>query len=64
MINAYVVVLEHDLHPDDSKRVVEALKLIKGVLTVTPNATEPLADMVAQQRAEHEFKMKVYEALR
>ena len=49
-INAITVVLAKDIRDDDARSIIDAIQMIKGVLTTTPNVAS-LADHTAYMRA-------------
>lgn len=53
-LNGFVVVLESDIREDDAQATLAALRQIKGVLTVEPNATN-VGDLIATARVRREF---------
>lgn len=58
----YVVVLEEDIREDDAKAVIDALKMIKGVLTVKPIISTPEI-IIATNRAKAEMARKLWKVL-
>lgn len=61
-INALTVVLINDIREDDAKHIVDAILMIKGVLSVTANVAD-LDDTLARIRARDELTTKIYAAL-
>ena len=61
-INALTVVLTDDWREDDVQSLIEAIKLLKGVLRVSPNVAD-LDNYVAEERAKHELIVKIRELL-
>ena len=61
-INALTVVLTDDWREDDVEPLIEAIKLLKGVLRVSPNIAD-LDNYVAEERAKHELIVKIRELL-
>lgn len=49
-INALTVVLERDIREDDAQPLIDAIKMMKGVISVTSNIVTP-DSYVAQIRA-------------
>lgn len=47
--NALIVVLDRDTRDDDCKAIIDAIRMIKGVLSVTGNKRDP-DDYVAKER--------------
>lgn len=58
----YVVVLDEDLHEDDTEPVVSALGMIRGVLAVVPVKAD-ISMEVAAARAESEVRRKLLDML-
>lgn len=61
--NALTIVLEEDLHEDDAKALIDAIQMMRGVLTVTPNVRD-IASAVSDARAKQELTLKLLEVLR
>jgi hypothetical protein len=61
--NALTVVLDRDIRTDDAKALISAIRMIKGVLTVTPIVVDSTA-VVAYDRARRELIDKLYEVLK
>lgn len=61
-INALTVVLTDDWREDDVQSIIEAIKLLRGVLRVSPNVAD-LDNYVAEERAKHELVVKIRELL-
>jgi hypothetical protein len=60
---AITVALESDIREDDEEALLNAIKMLKGVLSVEPHIGHP--DIwVAEERARHELKMKIFELFR
>jgi hypothetical protein len=55
----YSVILEKDLSEEDSKKVMDALTMIKGVLEVKPIVTSALEEAVAETRLRHQYFQKM-----
>lgn len=60
--NAFLVVLERDIRDDDAEPILNALKQIRGVLSVKPHVAE-YSDSIAAERARQELRMKLWNAL-
>jgi hypothetical protein len=58
----YVVVLEQDLHEDDSAATLSAIKQIKGVLEIHVLRADT-ATHIAEARARQELGSKMWEVL-
>lgn len=61
-INALTVVLTDDWREDDVQSIIEAIKLLRGVLRVSPKVAD-LDNYVAEERAKHELVVKIRELL-
>ena len=62
-INTLTVVLEHDIRDDDVQPIVDAIGMVRKVLSVTPNVSDMNAHM-AEQRASHEWSSMLYSLMR
>ena len=60
--HSVTVVFKENLREELTQRIVDAIELLDGVLSVTPNVSD-IMEHVAQRRAEHEIKQKVYKTL-
>lgn len=54
-VNSFLVVLETDMHEDEAKRTLDAIMQIRGVISVTPNVADVVADSVARSRVRLEL---------
>ena len=61
-INALTVVLDRDYRDDDVECIVNAIKMVKGVQSVTMNVSD-YTDLVAQERALEVLRHKLREVL-
>lgn len=53
--SAYIVTLADDIREDSDQHIINALRMVKGVIAVTPvEATHEL--VIAQQRVDREWK--------
>jgi hypothetical protein len=59
----YVVILEKDIRSDDAEFTLNAIRMIKGVLSVEPVVSNIEVHM-AEERARHHLLGKIYEFLR
>ena len=60
--SGYIVVLDNDIREDDAEATVNALRQIKGVLTVKPITADP-AQVIAASRIRVEIATAVMNAL-
>lgn len=59
---ALTVILEKDMRSDDAKSLIEAIKMLKGVLKVKPSVSD-ITTFMAEERAIHDLKMKLWKTL-
>lgn len=62
-INSFLVVLDHDIRDDDIEPILNALRMVRHVLSVEPHVAS-FEDHVAESRARHELGMKALNAVR
>lgn len=60
--NVITVVLEKEIKVEDSKRLVDAISMMKGVLSATPEVAD-FNDHMAIERARHEIGSKLFEVV-
>jgi hypothetical protein len=60
--NAIVVVLENDIRDDDAEPILDAIRMIKGVIRVTPNVSD-IDNHIAYQKAEYHLRGRLWDAL-
>lgn len=58
-LNSLTIVLEQDIREDDAEQLIAAVRMFRGVLSVTPNVSE-LSDHVAEQRVRRELGEKLW----
>lgn len=58
----YIVTLEGEIREDDSERVIEAIKQLRGVIDVQP-VVQDIGHLMAVQQARHQFRKKLWDAL-
>jgi hypothetical protein len=59
----YIVVLDHDVREDDAEWIINAIRMIKGVIRVSPVLGDH-AQFIAQQRRDTQWKDVLYELAR
>ena len=59
---ALTVILEKDIRSDDAQPMIEAIKMIKGVLDIKPHITTP-TELVANHRAKMELTKKIMDMI-
>lgn len=59
--NALTVVLAADTRDDDAEYIINAIRMIRGVQTVTPHVASH-ADYIAYTRARAELRQRVLDA--
>lgn len=62
-IKGYIVTLEQDLRTDDAEATTEAIKQIRGVLSVSPITASPSGDFIIETRIRRELGDKLWEIL-
>jgi hypothetical protein len=60
--NALTVALERDIRDDDAETLIQAIQMLRGVLTVEGNVADP-ASWLAQHRARTELANKLWAVL-
>lgn len=60
LISSITVVLESDTRDDDVEATLQAIRQIKGVLTVTGNVQDSLTSHVAEMRVRNEIGAKLH----
>lgn len=56
--NALTIVLDRDIRKDDARPLIGAIRMLRGVASVTPNVTD-ICDHVAQERVRRELGEKL-----
>lgn len=63
-LNGCVVVFEKDIRVDDAEAILDAIRMVKGVLAVkADDGIVELGDYVAQERTRRELGAKLWEIL-
>lgn len=52
----FVVTLAKDIHAEGSKEIINAIKMLKGVIDVTPVTENPYDDEIIRMRTLHTFQ--------
>lgn len=60
--NAVVVAFDRDIREDDAEAIINAIRMLRGVLTVTPNVSD-INTHVAESRVKRELTDKIYDAI-
>ena len=60
--NLLTVVLAQDVRDDDAEGIINAISMVKGVLSVDPHVVDH-ADHIAQVRVRQEFSEKLWAVL-
>lgn len=61
--NAITVVLEKDIRDDDAEFILNAIRMIKGVLSVKGNVNDGVSEYVAKERVRREFRDKLLDII-
>lgn len=56
---AYIVTLDHDIREDDAEAILNALRMVKHVLSVEP-VVAGYGQHVAEQRANDAWRQRIY----
>ena len=57
--NSFTVALETDIREDDAKALIDAISMMRGVLSVVGNETDS-SFCIAEMRAKNDLKNKLY----
>ena len=57
-IHSLTVVLDHDIRSDDIETLINAIRLLRGVLTVETHVAD-IVTLMAEERARHEMRTKI-----
>lgn len=61
-ICSFIVVLERDIRDDDSEHIANALRMVKGVCSVTPTVSDyPV--LIAKMQLRNETRTKLFDAI-
>jgi hypothetical protein len=60
--NAVVVTFDRDIREDDAEAIINAIQMLKGVLSVTPNVSD-INMHVAESRVKRELTDRLYDVL-
>jgi hypothetical protein len=60
--SGYVVVLEKDIREDDAEGIINAIKMVKGVLTVKP-VEATVGFVIERERVKAEYANKLHDAI-
>jgi hypothetical protein len=61
-VNAYLVVLEGDIHEDDGAATLAAIRRLRGVLDVVPHAAS-VDEAIAEVRVKHALGKQIWDLL-
>lgn len=61
--NSVLVVFDRDIRTDDAESLLNAIRMIKGVIDVKPNVAN-ISDCIAETRVKDELLSKIYEVLK
>ncbi len=62
-VKGFTVTLEHDIRIDDVQPILEAIRMIRGVVDVQPSIANS-DDMIIESRVRSEFREKFYKFLK
>lgn len=58
-IKGFIVTLENDIREDDCEHIINAIKMVKGVIDVSPSISDS-SDHMNRERVKYELKDKFY----
>lgn len=61
-VSAFIVILEEDVHPDAVKKTLDALRMVKNVLSVKP-LERSWESQMAEERARSELGQKLFQVI-
>lgn len=61
--SGYIITLDHDIREDDAEATINALRMVKGVLSVKPIVHDQ-AVLIAEERASTEWRDLLYRLYR
>ena len=61
--NSVIVTFDRDIRSDDAEPIINALKMISGVVSVDPVVSD-MEHHSAKQQALHELRMKLWDCLK
>lgn len=59
----FAVTLDHSMREDDAESTLEAIRHIKGVVSVEP-VVDDIGQQMAEESARRKMRTKIYEALK
>lgn len=64
-LKGVTVAFQQDIREDDAQAIINAIKMIKGVLEVSPVDNDNSAnDWIIETRIRNEYEQKIYNALK
>ena len=60
-INALTVVLNKDIRIDDVEGLINAIEMLRGVLSVSPHVADTLDSHIAENRVRHDLGQKLFD---
>ena len=60
--NCLTVVLDKDIREDDAVCIIDAIRMLKRVISVEGHVTDP-SDYIAEERAKRELRKKIFDLL-
>jgi hypothetical protein len=62
-LKGFVVTLTHDIREDDAEAIVNAIRMVRGVLDVQP-VVSTYEDVMNRTMVRHELEAKILDAIR
>ena len=60
--HSLTVVLEKDIRDDDAQSIINAIKMVKGVLSVKPHVSD-FTSLMAEDRARRDLEEKILQVI-
>lgn len=61
--SGYLVTLAKDIREDDARKIIDALRMVRGVLTVEPVVSDLFLQQIAEQRADEAWRTRIHDML-
>lgn len=62
-LRGVLVTFEKDIREDDAEEILNAIRMVKGVLTVKPLLVNNLEQAIAEDRVRHELHQKLFKVI-
>jgi len=62
--SGYLVTLEKDKREDDAEYILNAIRMIKGVISVKPVVADPLGEQIASDRLKDKITREMFQVIK